>query len=31
MDKNLKVISNEYDKIITTVQMNISANYSSYY
>ena len=31
MDKNLKVISNEYDKIITTVQMDISANYSSYY
>ena len=31
MDKDLKVISNEYDKIITTMQMDISANYSSYY
>ena len=31
MDKDLNVISNEYDKIITTMQMDISANYSSYY
>ena len=31
MDKDLKVISNEYDKIITTMQMDISANYCSYY
>ncbi len=30
MDKDLNVISNEYDKIITTMQMDISANYSSY-
>lgn len=31
LDKDLKQISNEYDKIITTMQMDISANYSSYY
>lgn len=31
MDKDLNVISNEYDKIISTMQMDISANYSSYY
>lgn len=31
VDKDLKVISNEYDKIITTMQMDISPNYSSYY
>lgn len=31
MDKDLKVISNEYDKIITTMQMDISPQYSSYY
>lgn len=31
LDKDLKQISNEYDKIITTIQMDISANYSSYY
>lgn len=31
MDKNLNVISNEYDKIISTTQMDISPQYSSYY
>lgn len=31
LDKDLNVISDEYDKIITTIQMDISANYSSYY
>ncbi len=31
MDKDLKVISNEYDRIITTMQIDIYANYSSYY
>lgn len=31
LDKDLKQISNEYDKIITTIQMEIFANYSSYY
>lgn len=31
MDKNLNVISNEYDKIIPTMQMDISPQYSSYY
>lgn len=31
LDKDLNVLSNEYDKIITTMQMDISANYSSYY
>lgn len=31
MDKDLNVISNEYDKIISTMQMDISANYCSYY
>lgn len=31
MDEDLNVISNEYDKIISTMQMDISANYSSYY
>ena len=31
MDKDLNVISNEYDKIFTTMQMDISASYSSYY
>lgn len=31
MDKNLNVISNEYDKIISTMQMDISLQYSSYY
>lgn len=31
MDKDLNVISSEYDKIITTMQMDISANYCSYY
>ena len=31
LDKDLNVISGEYDKIITTMQMDISANYSSYY
>ena len=31
LDNDLNQISNEYDKIITTMQMDISANYSSYY
>lgn len=31
MDKNLNVISSEYDKIISTMQMDISPQYSSYY
>lgn len=31
MDKDLNEISNEYDKIITTPRMDVSANYSSYY
>lgn len=31
MDKELNVISNEYDKIISTMQMDISPQYSSYY
>lgn len=31
MDKDLNVISNEYDKIISTMQMDISPQYSSYY
>lgn len=31
LDKDLNVITNEYDKIITTTQIDISANYSSYY
>ena len=31
MDKDLNVISNEYDKIISTMQMDISASYCSYY
>jgi len=31
LDKDLNVISGEYDKIIATMQMDISANYSSYY
>lgn len=31
IDKDLKEISNEYDKIITTMQMDISPQYSSYY
>lgn len=31
MDKDLNVISNEYDKIITTNQIDIWANFSSYY
>lgn len=31
LDKEFNVISDEYDKIITTMQMDISANYSSYY
>ncbi len=31
MDKDLNVISNEYDKIMTTMQIDRSANYSSYY
>ena len=30
MDKDLNVISNEYDKIITNMKMDVSANYSSY-
>lgn len=31
MDKDLNVISNEYDKIISNIPMDISAPYSSYY
>lgn len=31
LDKDLNVITNEYDKIITTMQMDISAKYCSYY
>lgn len=31
IDKDLKQISNEYDKIITTIQMDISPQFSSYY
>ena len=31
MDKDLDVISNEYDKIITNNQIDISENFSSYY
>lgn len=31
LDEDLNVISNEYDKIITTMQMDITASYSSYY
>lgn len=31
MDKDLNVISNEYDKIISNMQMDISPQYSSYY
>ena len=31
LDKDLNVISNEYDKIISTMQMDISSNYCSYY
>lgn len=31
IDKDLKEISNEYDKIITTMQMDISPQYCSYY
>ncbi len=31
VDEDLKTISNEYDKIITTKEIDISANYSSYY
>lgn len=31
IDKDLQEISNEYDKIITTMQMDISPQYSSYY
>ena len=30
-DKDLNVISNEYDKIITTIEVDVIANYSSYY
>ena len=31
MDKDLKVISNEYDKINSTMNMDVYAQYSSYY
>ena len=31
LDEDLNVISNEYDKIITTMQMDTTASYSSYY
>lgn len=31
IDKDLKQISNEYDKIITTIQMDIYPQFSSYY
>lgn len=31
VDKDLKVITNEYDKIITTTKVDISRNYCSYY
>ena len=31
LDKDLKVISNEYDKIISTMSIDISPSYSSYY
>lgn len=31
LDKDLKQISNEYDKIITTMHVDISADYSYYY
>lgn len=31
MDRGLNVISYEYDKIITTVEVDITSNYSSYY
>ena len=31
IDKNLNIISNEYDKIITTLDIDLSPTYSSYY
>lgn len=31
MDKDLNTISNEYDKIITNTQIDVSFNFSSYY
>ena len=31
IDRNLKEISNEYDKIITTIQVDVRDNYCSYY
>lgn len=31
IDRNLKEISNEYDKIITTIQVDATASYCSYY
>lgn len=31
MDSNLNIISNEYDKIITNMSIDVSSNYCSYY
>lgn len=31
LDKDLNVISNEYDKIISTMEIDLSGEHSSYY